>query len=48
MKFIKYFLQFFFIILLLIIFKLIGLNLSRILSSKLFSILGPFLDQKNY
>ena len=46
MKFIKYFFQFIFIIFLLIIFKVIGLRLSRILSSKLFSIIGPFFRSK--
>ena len=42
MRPIKYLFQFFFISLLLIIFKIIGLKLSRILASKLFSIVGPF------
>ena len=46
MKFIKYFLQFFFVSFLLIIFKLIGLKLSKILSGGLFSILGPFFRSK--
>ena len=46
MKIIKYFFQFFFVILLLIIFKIIGLNLSRIMASKLFSIFGPFFRSK--
>jgi len=46
MKTIKYFFQSFFIILLLIIFKFIGLNLSRIIASKLFSIFGPFFRPK--
>ena len=46
MKIIKYFFQFFFVILLLIIFKIIGLNLSRIIASKLFSIFGPFFRSK--
>ncbi len=42
MRPIKYLFQFFFISLLLIIFKIIGLKLSRILASKLFLIVGPF------
>ena len=46
MKFIKYFFQFFFIILLFIFFKLIGLKFSRIISSQLFSFLGPFFRSK--
>ncbi len=46
MKIIKYFFQFFFISLLLIFFKIIGLKLSRILSSTLFSIIGPFFRSK--
>ena len=46
MKNIKYFFQFFFVIFLLIIFKIIGLNLSRIMASKLFSIFGPFFRSK--
>ena len=46
MKIIKYFFQFFFVILLLIIFRIIGLNLSRIIASKLFSIFGPFFRPK--
>ena len=46
MKYIKYFLQFFFIYLLLFIFKIIGLKFSRIISSKLFLILGPLFRSK--
>jgi KDO2-lipid IV(A) lauroyltransferase len=46
MKLIKYFFQFFLISLFLIIFKIIGLKLSRILASKLFSIVGPFFRSK--
>ena len=46
MKIIKYFFQFFFISFLLIFFKFIGLKFSRILSSKLFSLLGPFFRSK--
>ena len=42
MRPIKYLFQFFFISLIFIIFKIIGLKLSRILASKLFSIVGPF------
>ena len=46
MKYFKYFFQFFFISFLLIFFKFIGLKFSRILSSKLFSLLGPFFRSK--
>ena len=46
MKLLKYFFQFLFIILLLTIFKIIGLKLSRIISGKLFSVLGPFFRSK--
>ncbi len=46
MKLIKYFFQFLFISLLLIIFKIIGLKLSRIIASKLFSLFGPFFRSK--
>ena len=41
-KFIKYLFQFFLIICLLFIFKIIGLKFSRIISSKLFLIFGQF------
>ncbi len=46
MKQIKYFLQFIFIFLFFIIFKLIGLKLSRILGSKILLIFGPFFRSK--
>ena len=46
MKHIKYFLQFLLISCLLIFFKIIGLKLSRIVASKLLSILGPFFRSK--
>ena len=46
MKHLKYFFQFFFICLLLFIYKIIGLKFSRIISSKLFSILGPLFRSK--
>ena len=46
MKLIKYFFQFFFIIFLLIFFKIIGLRLSRIVSSKLFLLLGNLFRSK--
>tara|TARA_Y100000591_G_scaffold146226_1_gene125573 strand:+ start:262 stop:1122 length:861 start_codon:yes stop_codon:yes gene_type:complete len=42
MKYINYFLQFLFIIILLIFFKIIGLKFSRIIASKLLSMFGPF------
>ena len=46
MKFIKYFLQFLFIYSLLIFFKIIGLKFSRIIASKLLSMVGPFFRSK--
>ncbi len=46
MKHIKYFLQFLFISILLIFFKIIGLKFSRIIASKLFSTFGPFFRSK--
>ena len=46
MKFIKYFFQFLFIIFILTIFKIIGLRLSRVVASKIFSIVGPFFRSK--
>jgi len=46
MKLIKYFFQFLFIIFILTIFKIIGLRLSRVVSSKFFSIVGPFFRSK--
>ena len=42
MKILKYFLQFLFIIILFLIFKIIGLKYSSKLSGKIFSFLGPF------
>ena len=38
----KYLLQFIFILLFLLIFRLLGLNISRYLSGKILSFLGPF------
>ena len=46
MKHIKLFFEFIFIIILFLIFKLIGLKLSRILASYLFVILGPLFRSK--
>jgi len=46
MKFFKYFFQFFLISFLLVIFKIIGLKLSRIIASKFFLIFGPFFRSK--
>ena len=43
----KYFLQFLIISLLFLIFKLIGLKLSRILSGKIFKIFGPIFRSNN-
>ena len=46
MKIIKYLIEFIFIIILFCIFKIIGLNLSRKISSKLFSTFGPKFRSK--
>ena len=46
MKVIKYLLEFIFFIILLFLFKIIGLNFSRKISSKLFSFLGPIFRPK--
>ena len=46
MKYIKYFFQFFFISCLFIVFKVIGLKFSRLLSSKLFLIFGPLFRSR--
>ena len=46
MKFIKYLLQFIFISLIFIIFRIIGLKLSRLFGSKIFLLLGPFFRSK--
>jgi len=46
MRLLKYFLQFFFICFLLIIFKIIGLKLSRIIAGNLFLIFGPLFRSK--
>ena len=46
MKYIKYFFQFCFITFLLIIFKILGLNFSRIIASRLFLIFGPFFRSR--
>ena len=42
MKILKYFLQFLFVIILFLIFKIIGLKYSSKLSGNIFSFLGPF------
>ena len=47
MKLFKYFFQFFFISFLLIIFRIIGLRLSRIFSGKFFQRFGPFFRSKD-
>ena len=46
MKSLRYFIQFFFLTLLLLFFKIIGLKLSRILASKLFVKLGPIFKSQ--
>ena len=46
MKQTKYFFEFLFVIFLFLIFKIIGLSLSRILSASLLSFLGPFFRSK--
>ena len=46
MKLLKYFFQFLFISFLLVIFKIVGLKLSRIIASKFFLVFGPFFRSK--
>ena len=46
MKYLKYFFQFLFIIFLLIIFKSIGLKLSRVIAGNIFLFLGPLFRSK--
>ncbi len=46
MKNIKYFFQFLFIFFLLLIFRIVGLKMARILASKLFLIFGPLFRSK--
>ena len=46
MKYIKYFIQFFFTIFSFFIFKILGPNLSSNLSGKIFQIIGPFFRPK--
>ena len=46
MKYIKYFIQFFFIIFTFIIFKILGPNLSSNLGGKIFQLIGPFFRSK--
>ena len=47
MKNLIYFFQFLFIGILFIIFKILGLKLSRIIAGKFFSIFGPFFRSKD-
>ena len=46
MKSIKYFIQFIIICLFFLIFKILGLRISSILSSKIMSYIGPFFRSK--
>ena len=47
MKLIKYFIQFFLILILFIIFKILGLRLASYISSKIISFVGPFFRSKD-
>ena len=47
MKYLKYFFQFLGIFFLFLVFKILGLRLSSILSSKIFKLVGPFFRSKN-
>ncbi len=47
MKHIKYLIQFICIIFLFIVFKILGLKISRTLSSFIFNKVGPFFRSKN-
>ena len=46
MKYLKYLIQFLFIILAFVLFKILGANISSFLSGKLFEIVGPFFRSK--
>ena len=46
MKYIKYFIQFLFVILSFIIFKILGPNLSSSISGKIFGLIGPYFRSK--
>ena len=46
MKLIKYFIQFIFIIFLFLLFKILGLRLSKSFSSFIFKIIGPHFRSK--
>ena len=46
MKYIKYLIQFFLVIIFFIIFKVLGANLSSKLSGKIFEVIGPFFRSK--
>ena len=46
MKIIKYFVQFLFVILSFILFKILGPKLSSKISGKIFEIIGPFFRSK--
>ena len=47
MKKIKYFIQFLLIIILLLIYKILGLKISNFLSGKIFSFIGPFFRSRD-
>ena len=46
MKTVTYFIQFILILILFLLFKILGLRYASKISSKLVSLIGPFLDQK--
>ena len=46
MKYIKYFIQFLFVILSFLIFKILGPNLSSKISGKIFELIGPYFRSK--
>ena len=47
MKLIKYFIQFLFIIILLLVFKILGLKFASFISNKITSLFGPIFRSKN-
>ena len=47
MKLIKYFIQFFIILILFLIFKILGIKLASNISSKIISLVGPIFRSKN-
>ena len=47
MKYIKYFIQFLFVIIFYFFFKILGAKISSAIGGKIFQIIGPFFRSKN-